>query len=281
VVILDRLRLLIETYYDYQKGRIAYYNRLNRLPEEVRKQIENETLFKEIAMSIENLEKSIVKAIEAEVKKEEIYTKFIKRIKGLGPVLGGSLIAWLCKERDFTIANSHPAMESIKQKPYAKIEKINEKVSIVIMPPVLDIAEYPSDVYKYCGVIPGAKRERGKQIDYNPKLKSQFWKIVQQFLKNGKSYYCVIYDSEKAKYLEKYGIKGLADATARKKIARHLLASLYMMYKYLKGQPYYLPYPVEVLGHAVEPPFVDGEDGKPEYLNFLVDKAIKRKKTKK
>jgi hypothetical protein len=273
---MDKLRLLVETYYDYQKGRIAYSNRLNRLPEEIKKMIEKETVFENISKNMENLEKSLVKAMESEVKNEELYTKVLSRIKGIGVVMSADLIAWLCKERDFTIANSHPVFEKIKQLPYAKIEKIDDKQSRVILPPVLDLAKYPSDLYKYCGLIPGSKKAKGQQIKYNPKMKTLFWKIVRQILMAKKSYYCTMYQMEKDHFYEKYkevkkgSPKMFAHLTAIKKVSRHLALTIYLAYKHLKGQEKHLPYPVDVLGHGVEPPFVDGEDGKPEFLEWLV-----------
>jgi hypothetical protein len=276
---MDKLRLLVETYYDYQKGRIAYYNRLNRFPEEIRSITEKETVFSEIAKNMEKLEKSLINAMKKELEKDELYTKVLSRIKGIGVVLSADLIAWLCRERDFTIANSHPMFEQIKKLPYAKIEKIDEKQSRVILPPVLDVAKYPSDLYKYCGLIPKCRRVKGEQISYNPKLKTLFWKVARQILLARKSFYCTMYNMEKAKFMKKYenvkegSGKLLAHLTAIKKVSRHLALTIYLAYKHIKKQPKYLPYPIEVLKHGVEPPFVDGENGKPEYLEFLIEKS--------
>jgi len=66
-----------------------------------------------------------------------------------------------------------------------------------------------------------------------------------------------------------------AHLTAIKKVSRHLALSIYLVYKYFNKQPMYLPYPVKLLNHSVEPPFVDGEDGKQEYLEWLIDKVEK------
>lgn len=276
---MNRLRLLVETYYDYQKGRVAYSNRLNRLPEEAKKLIEQETLFKEISTNLNNLEKSLIKAIENEVKKEPIYEKFLSKIKGIGPVMGADLIAWACTERDFVLGKTHPMLEQIKQLPYAKIEDLGNVVRVK-MPSVLSVAKYPSDFYKYCGLIPNSKRKRGETISYNPKMKTLFWKIVRQILMARKSHYVVLYKVWKNQYYEKYKnetktAKMKAHLTAVKKVARHLAFSLYLAYKYLNGEPAYLPYAVNFPPHTLEPPFIDGEDGKPEYLSFLVDYAKK------
>jgi hypothetical protein len=278
---MDKLRFLIETYYDYQKARIAFSNRLKRIPKEVRKLIENSTFFKQLVKDIMNFEKRVAKEIKQEVSKDKMYTEILSKIKGIGPILGGNIIARFCRKRDFVMANSHPHFKEIMKNPHAKIEKINDKLSRIILPAVLDIAVYPSDFYQYCGIIPGSKRERGKTIKYNPKAKDLFWKIMTQIKKNGKSYYCVLYELTKPIFLEKYkGEKGYRDKahkTTLKKLARHLALTIYLFYKYINNQPAYLPYPVELLGHEVEYPFVDSPEG-PKKLEFLIEYAKKFKR---
>jgi len=305
---VDRLRLLVETFYDYQKGRIAYFNRLNRFPEEVRQKLESETLFKQISDDLSELEKTIIKAIKKEISKDELYTKILSRIKGIGAVTGADLIAWVCRERDFTMGKTHPFLEKIKELPYAKIENVSKTQVRVRLPPVLDIAKYPSDFYKYCGLIPGSKKIKGRYVNYNPKLKTHFWKIVSQILKARKSYYVDMYNHEKSGFLKKYqreyekalaklkkkarnekelkklikeaklgSPKMKAHLTAIKKVSRHLALTLYLAYKYFKKQPAYLPYPIETLKHNIEMPFVDGIEGV-EPLEFLIDYAKKFKR---
>jgi len=273
---MDRLKLLIETYYDYQKGRIAYNNRLNILSGDIRKAIEQETVFKTLGTTMKKLESTIKSAVAKELKKDKLYTMIISRIKGIGPIMGGCLIAWLCRKRDFIMAKSHPFLNNIKSLDYAKIESIDKHNVRVQMPSVLDIATYVSDLYKYCGMIPGSRRVKGTKISYNPKLKVLCWKIMRQILMAKRSYYCKLYEFAKHDFCKKYkndegSPKLKAHYTAMKKTIRHLLCTIYLGYKYLHKQPAYLPYPVKMLkNHDLEPPFVDGEDG-PEILHFLVE----------
>jgi|GEM_PF-6056423 len=275
---MNWLRILVELYYDFQKGRIAYFNRLNLLPKEVREEIEDRITY--VGDNLKKMEKEIEKEIKREIQNYPLYTEILRRIKGIGPILAADLIAWTCTERDFLMAKNHPFLQSIKQLPYAKIEKFNDKMVRVRLPPVLTVAKYPSDFYKYCGLIPGCRRKRGEQVNYNPKLKTLFWKIVMQILRVGKSHYVYLYKTWKAEYLKKYeqrkdvkAPRALAHYTAIKKVSRHLALTVYLAYKYFNNEPAYLPYPVSILGHSIEPPFVDGLKG-PEYLNFLVEYAL-------
>lgn len=303
---MDKLRLIVETYYDYQKGRQSYANRLNRFPKEVREKIEKETVFERVSTDLESLEKTLINAIGKELKDNEIYEKLLSRIKGMGVVMSGGIISWVCTERDFTIGKTHPALKIIKELKYAKTKKVGKDLVRVKMPSVLDIAKYPSDFYKYCGLIPGSRKVKGEQISYNPKVKTHFWKMMRQILLARKSHYVIIYNMEKANFLKKYekeynekvnklkskakdekelkklikqaklgSPKMKAHLTAIKKTARHLALSIYLTYKFTKKQKAYLPYPISIMGHEIEPPFVDGENGKPEILEFLIDYAEK------
>jgi len=303
------LRLLVETFYDYQKGRQAFANRLNRFPKEIKKKIEKETLFKNISTGLKDLENSLEKAIKEELKNEDMYTKVLSRIVGIGPIMSADIIAWVCKDRDFTMGSTHPMLEQIKKLPYAEVTTISKLQSRVKLPPVLDIAKYPSDFYKYSGLIPGSRKVKGKQISYNPKVKTHFWKMIRQIIMAKKSNYATMYAKEKVKFLEKYqkeyddavaeikkkaktkkeqnklikeaklgSPRMKAHLTAIKRTARHLALTIYLSHKYFNKQKAYLPYPITVLGHTVQPPFVDGEEREPEHLDFLVEYAEPRTK---
>ena len=303
---MNRLNLLVSTFYDYQQGRQSFNNRLNRFPKEVREMLEKETLFQNIGEHFNDLEKILNKAIAEDLKNNDMYTKVLGRIVGLGAMMSGDMIAWTCNERDFTMGNTHPILLHLKENPLAKISKIDKTQSRVEMPAVLEVAKYPSDFYRYCGLTPNSRKVKGQQISYNPKLKTLFWKCMRQILMARRSNYAIMYAKEKVHFLKKYteeydqkvaelkkqfpkpkefkkalkeaklgSAKMKAHLTAVKRTARHLALTIYLSYKYFNKQPAFLPYPIRILGHDMEPPFVDGEDGKPEYLDFLVRYAKK------
>ncbi len=99
---------------------------------------------------------------------EKIWTEFLSKIKGIGPVLGANLI-----------------------KNFGYCERF----------------EMVSSVWKYCGlhVIDGvaAKRKKGEKLDYNPKMKTLAWKIGDSFIKMNTPIYRDIYDRAKERELNR------------------------------------------------------------------------------
>ena len=288
---MDPLRIFVELYYDFQKGRIAYNNRLNLLPEDIRSDIEDNV--KVVGDGLKKFENTMKKVIEKIIAThpDPVVSKMyelLRQIKGIGVIMAADIIAWTCIERDFLMGKTHPFLKNIRDLPYAKIEEYDNKMVRVKLPPVLTISKYPSDFYKYAGLIPGSVRRRGEKINYNPKLKTHFWKMVRQILMSGRSHYVYLYKTWKAQYWEKYkdrkdlpAPKAMAHYTAVKKVGRHLALTIYLAYKCFREEPAYLPYPVSLLGHSIDPPFVDGPDGKPNYLYWLIDYASKFDKSPK
>jgi hypothetical protein len=64
-------------------------------------------------------------------------------------------------------------------------------------------AQHASSVWKYAGLAPGQRREKGKKLDFNPFLKVICWKIGESFVKT-KGEYRNVYDSAKAFYQQKF-----------------------------------------------------------------------------
>lgn len=69
----------------------------------------------------------------------------------------------------------------------------------------IDIAktQHASSVWKYAGLAPGQKRQRGKKLDFNPFLKKTCWLIGESFVKT-KGEYRGIYDTSKMMYKNKF-----------------------------------------------------------------------------
>ncbi len=93
------------------------------------------------------IEKSIKKSIEQPIKKHPIWKSYLKGVKGIGPILAAALIS------------------------------------------TIDIAkaQHASSVWKYAGLAPDQKREKGKKLDFNPFLKMTCWKIGGSLLISGPS----------------------------------------------------------------------------------------------
>ncbi len=132
---------------------------------------------KEIMKDSKALEKKYQKIMMDFISDQEIYIRFLSKIRGIGPILSANLIK---------------AINNCAQ--YDTVSKL----------------------WAHCGqsVINGKapQRKKGEKISYNPKLRMFVWKISDSLLKQNKAYYRQIYDTEKEKQLNKtYNIGDLYD----------------------------------------------------------------------
>lgn len=113
------------------------------------------------------------------------------------------------------------------------------------------------------------KRKKGEEITYSPRLKMLGWKISDNLMKSNHGYYRQIYDSEKAKQLnrkhkvgelfEKYGkpytkedihlSKLHAHNRAKRKVTKHFLGHYWEVSRQLSGLPAVKIYVEGVLEH--------------------------------
>lgn len=202
-------RIITEGYYDFQQVRISSINRIRDI---IRKTIENiafneveekkekkdftkkytdNVLFKkledihdqnkitereykymvrckEIMKDSRILEEKYKKAMKDFISGVDIYTEFLDKIKGIGEVLSANLI------KEFNDCSQY---------------------------------ETVSKLWSHCGqnVVDGKspKRVKGENIKYSPRLKTLVWKISDSLMKQNKSYYRQIYDTEKEKQINR------------------------------------------------------------------------------
>lgn len=81
----EKIRNLVEIYYDVQDVRIRTFNRLREIGEV--KGVDPKHL--------KNLEKETRDYIEVYVKQQSIWNMFLKNIRGIGAILAGGLMSWL------------------------------------------------------------------------------------------------------------------------------------------------------------------------------------------
>ena len=280
---MDKLRFLVESLVDYQKDRIRSGNRLLSLPEELK----NEAFFRELEAKEQGLEVMLSKEIGKEVKKEEIYVKYLKKIKGIGPIMSGYLLAWLAKPREFKIQG---ITKKVKDDVY-KQKKKNETISLEIPEygevveenlkdrwirvkyfPVMTVATNPSKLHKYCGIIPDSRLKRGEATHFNPRLKTLMFKILTQLMKAKGQYYAT-YLRKKREYDERCpepekGTKKLkVHLTAKNMTMRIFLTNYWKVFRKLNNLPITDPYP-GLMGHDIEPPFIETPEGV-EYLDWV------------
>jgi hypothetical protein len=253
MVKVDRLRALVKTFEDIQNDRIRLEHRARTV---------DPHFFWNLAESMRKLEKGVGKEIAMEIKSEPLYTEYLKRIRGLGPILSGYLIAYLCRPRlaKYWKKGGNPELPS-----YAKIVEETDDYIIAELPPVCEVATNPSMVHRYAGVVPGSRRERGKKVVHNPNVKKLMWKILMQMLKvAGKGNppkYALLFEQVKKEYAqrcpvpEKGSWKLKVHLTAKNIVMRIFLTNLWIMYRRMNGLPVAPPYPALLEGkHKIYTP---------------------------
>jgi len=143
----EKIRRLVEIYYDVQDVRIRTENRLRTVGEV-------EGVHPEV---LRKLEKEIRETIKKEIQDIPIVKNYLRNIKGIGAILAGALISFLDVRK----------------------------------------AEHASSFWKYMGLHvkdgKAVKREKGKKLDFNAKLRTFYWKIGKSFIKAKTPFYIDIY----------------------------------------------------------------------------------------
>jgi len=198
---LTDLRLRVRFYYDVQENRkrianqVRAYNSLGEpLPSEAQMIIDVS----------KKMEEKLKRPIEALLRHEPIYNAWLKHIKGIGPMLGASLIAEIGDIGKFRHVRS---------------------------------------LWHYAGlhVVDGSapKRRRGQKSTWNGRLRTTAWKCASQFVRSSGSFGRQLYLDDKAFYIAQNGdlSKGHIDNRARRRVAKDLLRCLWAKWRELEGLP--------------------------------------------
>lgn len=192
-----------------------------------------------ISKGAERFETEAKALMKGYIESHPIYWDFLKKIRGIGPVLSSNII-----------------------KSFGYCERF----------------DMVSALWKYCGlhVVDGKapKRAKGEKIDWNPKLRTMCWKIADSFIKGNSPVYRQIYDSEKEKQFslrfpkgelrKRYNSrgkdgpykeddlqlsKGHVDNRARRKMVKIFLQHYWVVSREMAGLDTRPPYPIDKLGH--------------------------------
>jgi hypothetical protein len=228
---------LVKIYYDVQDVRIASENRLRTVG-----------VVEGVNVShLKKLEKEIRNRIHENYKDDPLY-KWLRSIRGIGPVLAGGLISGI------------------------DIRK----------------AEHVSSLWKYFGyhVVNGeaVKKRRGEKLGFNPDMRTLGYKIADSFVKHRTPVYRQIYEERKKKAMEKLhhpeinpencpkyekcmeelkrkatrlgrGVKAPPCAKhihlrACRETVKEFLRHLWVKWRMMEGLPVSKPYAVQILGHS-------------------------------
>jgi hypothetical protein len=235
-----RLRILVETFYDIQKLRIAASNRLGMYEElGIIPPILAATL-QGIVSELKREESSLLAVIEEELEEIPVW-QWLRTIKGIGAAMAGGVIAWI---------------DDISRSPHV------------------------SSLHKFAGLHvengKAPRRRRGEKVIWNVKLRTHMWKVVKQLLRARNEFYTDWYRTYKeaeVKKCEEKGIKivpsaqlpkrggkryepegvmstGHVDNRAKRKVAKLFLANLWHVWRNMEGLPTTPPYAAK-LGHKI------------------------------
>jgi len=173
----------------------------------------------EVVKYLRKAEKESAREIEKEVSKHPLWTEWLKDVKGVGEVMAGGLIAW--------------------------IDDIGKFRTI-------------SKLWKYSGLAPGQRKERGQRVNYNPKMKSHLWRVGMQLLKAKNKKYAPIYYEWKDKYYDRVDIREKHERgearggmksyhlhihqMALRKMIKRFLIDLWLSWRQIEGLPTSKPY---------------------------------------
>lgn len=255
-----RIRRLTDIYYDVQDVRIRTANRLRNFPSK------SKTGYPQELLKIEKHTKAeLLMCLET----VPIYAKWLSKVKGIGPCLGGGLLSVIMIR--FSLNKSLEDYSEI-QKQHA----LKTKDSAFRVPEIRGISAFAnvSKLWKFCGldVVDGhaPKRRRGQMVTWSPKMRTLCWKIGESFVKNGdyyrsryeefrkiedeREFICSVCKKNHPKATQ--CIKGHRYARAKRKTVKMFLAHLFDRWYRLEGLKPPEPYAKGFLGHStyIPPP---------------------------
>jgi len=231
-----RLRILVESYYDMQKLRIATNNRLKIYEKFNMVTSQQAATIQTIINTLKEEEKSYERMVRDEVKGIPIFL-WLKEVKGIGPVMAGGLIAWID--------------------------------DIARFPTV-------SKLWAYAVGKPGERRQKGAKCGWNPRLKTHCWRIGTQLLRAKGRYADFYYQFKRQylerEDIKKAHESGKAvggklsykihiHQMALRKMIKLFLSHLWEQWRKFEGLPIREPYSIEKLGHTTKiEPFQGGRE---------------------
>lgn len=132
-------------------------------------------------MGIKGVENEYKKLMAKGVKKETIFIEFLDKIRGIGAVHSANLI------KAFGDCGTYERLSKLRAHAGYSVREDNR----------------------------APFREKGKEIHYNPKIRTMVWKISDNLMKQNKGFYRKIYDEHKKKQLDREFEEGFLAETYR------------------------------------------------------------------
>ena len=263
-------RALADTYISLQKLRVASGNRIIAMTQQM-DEIEDirESVLNRIVIELKRMENEIGKEAEDILKDIPVYTEFLSKIKGLGPILSLKLLSinWDLT-KDLSSWNAYCGLVPHVYKCQC------EEGHKILLPYDPNDPKNPKDVKCYyvidrekdkttkqiklirCGApivkaeMAPCRKYKGYAFFWNPKARTIMWLIGTSFAKTG-GFYKEIYKKWKQIYVEIKELKtGHAIEAAKRKAKKLFLAHFYQAYHEIEGLPWRIPYQFEYLQHG-------------------------------
>ena len=270
------LRNLVDIFYDFQGQRIQTQLRIGASER-------GHTLTKEelsvygittILENARNFEHDIEKLIKNQLKNHALYTQYLSRITGIGPMLSAGLIAYIDDIEKFKHISSlwqysgygmnrycpnckKPTSIEVK---YEQTGKIAKKLHPFENCPQCDHETVP--------IL--QKRTVGYQSNWSDKLKTLAWKAASSFVKqsSANSKYRKLYEQIKKDERRRHPTKKIINSKtmyndghinnrAMRKVSKIFLAHVWQTWRRQQGLETTEPYAKQLLGHSVVEAFVD------------------------
>ena len=248
------VRRLADSYDDVQRLRIAVGNRLVKLGRNEQVADSHASVLVALSEDLARHEESMAAAMRAEVH---------------GHIMGD----WLVAHRGIAEQSAATIIATLERRPHwsgCRAPKVKDRCDT---PPdgfdPWDGAgqpfcrhstwidpKHPSSFWKFCGLYPGARRERGKTSEFNAYARVRMYRIATNMIRSGNEEYGAIYRQAKQKYLQYPMIHGkgpddsghalYADLMARRAMIKQFLVDLHVEWTRRLGLPPSEPYSARI-----------------------------------
>jgi hypothetical protein len=269
------LRTLVDIYYDFQGQRIQTQLRIGAAKREHSLSDEELSMYgiTTIFENAQNFEKDLEKMISKQLKNHALYTQYLSRILGIGPMLSAGLISYIDDIEKFKHVSSlwqysgygmNRFCTQCKKPTFIEVEYETGKIAKKL---------HPIETCPECGAdtIPILqKRTTGYQSNWNDRLKVLAWKAGSSFVKQStaNSKYRKLYDkikSEERRLNPKrkkidgkiYYNDGHIHNRAMRKVVKIFFAHLWQTWRRQQGLEATEPYAKQLLGHSIVEAFTD------------------------
>lgn len=275
------LRAMVRTMYDYQDMRLRTAGRLrmNATEHPINEENMDDAEISEkdystveyVRASTQQIEKHIAKEIGLMIAKEPIYTEFLVKVRGCGPLMSAACLAEFDIRKADTVsrmwqfAGLNPGQ--VRGKKIIKITKTTDMSRIV--------REYKNGAGDRCGIIVtdemvrGDRKASGFVAPYNAWLRTKLCGVLAGGMikakggETGINYAVDYYYPYKARLEQEESLvmhcgkmtpwkdvtKGHRDASAKRYMIKMFVLDLYTNWRRIEGLPVREPYQKEYLGH--------------------------------